>query len=325
MSHARIEEVSDSDPEIDDPGSFLPSTSQHALQPMDLDITPSAPASSSNSARNNPTLLSQPPTMTYQTTPPAQASASRAQIKTHCTLYPLYFDSSRSHTQGRRVSKSLAIPNPLAYTLLLALRHIFSTTPPHTPLQLTLEPDKTHPKDWANPGRVRVRLFSDAEEGHEPLHPAIPNKAKLYRLVGEYLRDQPPTRKEDPLDLKIPGLPVPENFLDEEAKVQAPRGWKMGSILPVHSAAVSGGGVSENFFKEAMEEMKAMQGAGGGAGGAGAGGGGMPDMAQLQQMMGSMGGMGGLANMMGGGGGGGPSGSGGAIESGKKGKKGKKG
>jgi signal recognition particle subunit SRP19 len=34
----------------------------------------------------------------------------------------------------------------------------------------------------------------------------------------------------------------------------------MGSILPYYSPAITGGGVSENFFKEMMAEM---QGAGG--------------------------------------------------------------
>lgn len=252
--------------------------------------------------------------MSYETNPQT-GTQTRAAVKTHCTLYPLYFDSTRTRSSGRRVTRSLAVPNPLAYSILLAMRHILSTTPPHTPLQITLEPDKTHPKDWANPGRVRVRLFSSAEDGHEPLHPAIPNKARLYTLVGQYLKEHP-TKKEDPLELQIPGLPVPENFLSDDAVVKAPRGWKMGTVLPVHSAAVSGGGVSDNFLKEAMEEMKAMQGGGGGGMG-----GGMPDMAALQNMMGSMGGMGGLANMMGGGGAGG----GGAIEGGKKGKGKKKG
>lgn len=35
-----------------------------------------------------------------------------------------------------------------------------------------------------------------------------------------------------------------------------PRGWKLNTILPLHSAAVSGGGVSENLFKEMMAEMQ---------------------------------------------------------------------
>lgn len=40
----------------------------------------------------------------------------------------------------------------------------------------------------------------------------------------------------------------------------APRGWKIGKILPIHSPAYSGGGVSDNPFKEAMAEMQNLQG-----------------------------------------------------------------
>jgi len=36
----------------------------------------------------------------------------------------------------------------------------------------------------------------------------------------------------------------------------APRGWKMNAILPLHSPAMSGGGVSENFLKDMMAEMQ---------------------------------------------------------------------
>lgn len=39
-----------------------------------------------------------------------------------------------------------------------------------------------------------------------------------------------------------------------------PRGWKLGKILPIHSPAYSGGGISDNPFKEAMEEMQKLQG-----------------------------------------------------------------
>ena len=34
-----------------------------------------------------------------------------------------------------------------------------------------------------------------------------------------------------------------------------PRGFKMGEILPLHSPALSGGGVSDNMFKDMMSEM----------------------------------------------------------------------
>jgi signal recognition particle subunit SRP19 len=56
----------------------------------------------------------------------------------------------------------------------------------------------------------------------------------------------------------------------------------MGSILPYYSHGLTGGGVSDNFFKDMMAEMQ-------NAGGAGAG---MPDMSALAGMMGGAGGAG---------------------------------
>ena len=42
-----------------------------------------------------------------------------------------------------------------------------------------------------------------------------------------------------------------------------PRGWKIGTVLPLHSPAVSGGGVSENILKDVMQEMQGAGGPGG--------------------------------------------------------------
>lgn len=50
---------------------------------------------------------------------------------------------------------------------------------------------------------------------------------------------------------------MPDKLPDAPA---APRGWKIGKILPIHSPAYSGGGVSDNPFKEAMAEMEKMGG-----------------------------------------------------------------
>lgn len=73
-----------------------------------------------------------------------------------------------------------------------------------------------------------------------------------------------------------------------------PKGWKLNTILPLHSPAVSGGGVSENMLKDMMQEMQGS--------GAGAAGGGNP----MAGLMGAM--AGGGADASGGGGGGGGSG-----------------
>ncbi|RMZ79078.1 hypothetical protein DV737_g3580, partial [Chaetothyriales sp. CBS 132003] len=261
MANPRIEEVSDSDPEIDDPSGFLPANSLYALQPAAQPVKPSPSASQ----QPNPTLFRPPPPSASSSTtafsPPLQQS--RASIKHYITLYPIYFSSAHTRAQGRRVSAKYAVPNPLAYNLVAAVRHVLA--PHHLPI--TLEPNKAHPRDWSNPGRVRIQLFSppaaaadddddDDSGGHHPLHPTIKSKSALYNLIGKYLQSHP-TEPLDPLQLKLQGLRVPENFAKEPVPV--PRGWRMNAILPVHSPAVSGGGVSDNFFKDAVEEMKQAQ------------------------------------------------------------------
>ena len=176
--------------------------------------------------------------------------------------------------------RNLAVPNPLARTLVDALQ---SACGPRNPLPIAFEPDKLHPKDWANPGRVRIQLLSPTT--HEPLHPVIKNKRHLYKVVAKYLQEHP-TTEASPMELQIRGLPVPEKV----GKPAVPRGWKVNEILPLHSPAMSGGGVSENFFKDMMAEMQ--------QGGAGGEGGQLPP------------GMAGMLNGMGGGGGGGEGGGG---------------
>jgi signal recognition particle subunit SRP19 len=57
--------------------------------------------------------------------------------------------------------------------------------------------------------------------------------------------------------MRIAGLPTPTKPAPPPA---APKGWKMGTILPLHSPALSGGGVNENYFKDMMQEMQGMQG-----------------------------------------------------------------
>ena len=110
-------------------------------------------------------------------------------------------------------------------------------------------------------------------------------------MIATYLKAHP-TTEQSPLKLRVPGLPMPK---DNKVPAPAvPRGFKIGSILPLHSPALSGGGVSDNMMADMMKEL-------------GGGGGGMPPnadmMAQMQQMLGGGGGggMAGLANMMGGG------------------------
>jgi signal recognition particle subunit SRP19 len=153
------------------------------------------------------------------------------------------------------VGNELAVENPLAREMADAAASLG--------LKTVFEPDKLHPKDWSNPGRVRVLLKQDGKL----ISQNVKNKHHLYILMSQHLRDHP-TQKNTPLRLRIAGLPPPKEPLPEPA---IPRGWKMNTILPLHSPALTGGGVSENFLQEMMAEM---QGEMGGAGGSAASSGG---------------------------------------------------
>jgi signal recognition particle subunit SRP19 len=159
---ARIEEISDSDPEEVDI-STLPSapTLPIATSSFTPGRNPNAPSSSPSSG--NPTLVNpaQIPTQATQTQYVNSTDAST--YKFFQCLYPVYFDVTRSRADGRKVDKSRAVKNPLAREIADACGSLG--------LRTMFEPGKTHPKDWANPGRVRVLLKLEGEG----VHPVLTN------------------------------------------------------------------------------------------------------------------------------------------------------
>ena len=76
-------------------------------------------------------------------------------------------------------------------------------------------------------------------------------------MIASYLKSHP-TTEQSPLKLRVPGLPMPK---DNKVPAPAvPRGFKMGSILPLHSPALSGGGVSDNMMADMMKELQGSVG-----------------------------------------------------------------
>lgn len=292
----QVEEVSDSDPEIDDPSNFLPSDSNTLISPANIPslstaddddsdfeygattIPPSANSLSgrqaqlqgmhapAGSAAHQEMLQPQGPGRDS-----AQERAAKEAIKTFQSLYPVYFDASKTRQEGRRVSAKFAVKNPLAREIVEAVSSIVGGM---SNVRIAFEPDKTHPKDWSNPGRVRVQL-REKETGKWLVGSKVQNKAHLYILVGEWLQKHPAT-KETPLKLKVARMPVPDK-IDPPA---IPKGWKINEILPLHSPAMSGGGVSDNMFRDMMAQMQAE---GGGAQLP-------PGMANMANMAGALGG-----------------------------------
>lgn len=276
MSHARIEEVSDSDPDSDpSEGDISDLDDREILRQRAPPQAPSksAPAPSSHAPRQNLINPSHIPSGNFLTTD------DEKRFKDHQCIYPVYFDITRSRKEGRMVSKELAVENPMAWDIAtacgrLGLAPLFEV--------------RCHPKDWANPGRVKVKL----KDGKNP---NIKNKHHLYTLISKYLKANP-TTVQSAYAARVGGMPPPDPKKEYQPPA-VPKGWKLGSIVPYYSPALHGDGVSDNLMKEMMEQLAA------GGGGMPGGGAGMPDMSMLQNMMGSMGGMGGA----------GPSGSAGAI------------
>jgi signal recognition particle subunit SRP19 len=260
MSHPRIEEVEDSDLEGSDP-------SEGDIDDFDdADILRQrgpAPSSQSSAATKqhliNPTNIpSSGPRIPQQM---KMVNDAKQYADFQC-LYPVYFDATRSRAEGRRVTKALAVENPLASEIANACSRLR--------LQTFFEPGKVHPKDWANPGRVKVKLQLDVGGGRSATGGDIKNKHHLYILIARHLKEHPITEKSQALRTHVPGAPMPDPN-KPYPRPAIPRGWKMNTLLPFISPAMTGGGVSENLFKDMMKEMQsggdpmaALMGAGGG-------------------------------------------------------------
>lgn len=305
MSHARIEEVSDSDlsdPSEGDIDDFVESDILRARAPAPSQavVAPAAAAPPPRAAPGGGPGA--------QLFPGATGNIQQADVAGWQCLYPIYFDASRTRAEGRRVPKSQAVANPLAREIATACAAL-RVSP-------VFEAHRAHPQDWANPGRVRVHL----KDPNNPNAAAIRNKHHLYALVAAHLRANPTTERSEALRrVRIQGLPGQPGEEDPWPRPAVPRGWKINEFVPSYSNAMTGGGVSENMMRDMMKEMGGMGGPGGP--------GGMGGMADMMSMLGNMGGMGGLGGMMGGGAG--PSGAGGSSaeqssSGGKKSKKGKK-
>ncbi|KAL1842301.1 hypothetical protein VTJ49DRAFT_5582 [Mycothermus thermophilus] len=260
MSHPRVEEVSDSDVSMSDP-------SEGDIDDfVESDIIRSKPTPSSSAprpAQHQPLPHRPPPPMQMHTTTDERA------YKSYQCLYPIYFDRTRSRAEGRRVPRSLAVANPLALDIVQACAALR--------LPSVLEAGKLHPKDWANPGRVKVNLrLHQQHAASTPGVPKIENKHHLYLLIAKHLQAHPTTDTSPSLRVEVRGAPLPPAMRDPSKpwpRPAVPRGWKVGELLPYYSPAMTGGGVSENFFKDMMKEIQQQAGPGGA--------GGMPDMASL--------------------------------------------
>ncbi|KAL1405272.1 signal recognition particle subunit [Vanrija albida] len=101
--------------------------------------------------------------------------------KTWNSVYPLYFDAKASVKNGRRVPRESALWWPLAAHIARACSSLG--------LSSVLEPEKTHPADWENPGRVKVQFQKDGRF----LNPIIKNRTQLYIQLARQMQQANPS------------------------------------------------------------------------------------------------------------------------------------
>ncbi|KAG0237253.1 signal recognition particle subunit [Actinomortierella wolfii] len=107
------------------------------------------------------------------------------QFKSWMCIYPCYIDGTKTMKEGRRIPKEKACKKqPWAKEIVEALKDLRLTP--------VFEPGKTHPRDWANRGRVRV-LFKD--QGRYS-HPNIRTKHELLIRLAALINKMHANEKE---------------------------------------------------------------------------------------------------------------------------------
>ncbi|KAJ1643601.1 signal recognition particle subunit [Coemansia asiatica] len=156
-----------------------------------------------------------------QSLPGMRVVNDASKFKDWICLYPLYFDKSRSLEQGRKVPLGKAIFAPHGRQLSVAVKQ--------AGFNVCYEPNKRHPRDFFNAGRVRVELFN----GGGPVNRAVDSRKKLMMVVAEKMalvvmqRDREPTLQ-DLIDSgampMLPGMGPGGMAMDDEAGTSEPGG-----------------------------------------------------------------------------------------------------
>ncbi|CAK9786917.1 signal recognition particle, SRP19 subunit [Cutaneotrichosporon oleaginosum] len=170
------------------------------------------------------------------------------------TVYPRYFDAKVSVTDGRRVPRKSALWWPQATHIAQACASLG--------LPSVLEPEKTHPADWENPGRVKVQLERDGR----PINPIVKNRTQLYTQLARQMQNANPKLVPAEADMKPRNGPKPQAAPKGKAvKTAAPFATRppaapvplprMDERLPVHSPTAATG-VAVSSVKRDLEAEK---------------------------------------------------------------------
>jgi signal recognition particle subunit SRP19 len=235
------------------------------IDDMDYELPPvSAPSSSSSTSKSkvqvNPFTASL--ASSFADKPNIITTDEASRFKHYQVIYPIYIDARFAHKNGeRRVSKARAVKYPKAQEIAEVCGRVLGLAP-------VFEPEKTHPRDWQNPGRVRI-LIKDKASGRL-LNPAIKDSTLTLRsLCLEFRAHAISTTEYTLLQKLCDGIRLLRSHAPTDPS-------SILFKLPYHSPAISYGTLDEALKGggKMQEMMKGMLGGGmpGAAGAIGAGG-----------------------------------------------------
>ncbi|KAF7291873.1 hypothetical protein MIND_01212600 [Mycena indigotica] len=115
-------------------------------------------------------------------------------------IYPIYLDAKRAYGTGlRRVPRPNAIWWPLSKDIADAATSLG--------LPVLHEVGKSHPRDWENPGRVRVQWKKDGRL----VNPMLKTKKLLLQMISERIQLEKPQLKPAPPYIFTTSNPVSES------------------------------------------------------------------------------------------------------------------
>ncbi|KAI8340917.1 signal recognition particle, SRP19 subunit [Chlamydoabsidia padenii] len=132
-----------------------------------------------------------------------------AEYKDWVCVYPCYIDVDKSVNEGRKVIKEKAAKNPHAYHIALAANQLGF---------VVVYESKRHPRDWANPGRVRIQMKT--KNSNFFVNNQITSRKQLFHAIAERLpqvqKNEVPKHVLSPMTT----LAEVEALADEQRKAQ---------------------------------------------------------------------------------------------------------
>ncbi|KDR72566.1 hypothetical protein GALMADRAFT_39294, partial [Galerina marginata CBS 339.88] len=173
-----IVEEFDDDTDLPLPSQPLPNTGSRGplLEEMHISDDEFEPHINSKAGPASPRYQGRPDSASKEAITASSANANRVTditpYKNWTCIYPIYIDAKRPYGTGqRRVQRAKSLWWPLSKDIADAASRLGLGT--------LHEVNKAHPRDWENPGRVRVQWKKD----DKLINPAIKTKKQLLEMV----------------------------------------------------------------------------------------------------------------------------------------------